>query len=232
MGGIGAAGSAGGAIGAGSSYICCATAKSSPTPMAPPAAMDVRAAVDRLASAAYSAATRVRLASSALAVALSMARAAATAAALAALPVSFFPPAALPGVAEDVGTSGADLAIAKRVYEAPGVPASSAASAKDAANGTTARRAASGCFIACNKYRPVCDSAAACTSATEPSATSRPPRLPALGPMSMMWSAWRMVSSSCSTTTNVLPLSLNDRKAPSKILLSRACRPIVGSSST
>ena len=44
-------------------------------------------------------------------------------------------------------------------------------------------------------------------SATLPCATSRPPRLPAPGPMSMMWSARRIVSSSCSTTTSVLPLS-------------------------
>ena len=41
-----------------------------------------------------------------------------------------------------------------------------------------------------------------------PSATSVPPRLPAPGPMSMMCSARRIVSSSCSTTTSVLPLSL------------------------
>ena len=45
-------------------------------------------------------------------------------------------------------------------------------------------------------------------SATEPSATSVPPRLPAPGPMSIRCSARRIVSSSCSTTTSVLPLSL------------------------
>ena len=40
-----------------------------------------------------------------------------------------------------------------------------------------------------------------------PCATTRPPRVPAPGPRSMTWSARRIVSSSCSTTTSVLPLS-------------------------
>ena len=40
-----------------------------------------------------------------------------------------------------------------------------------------------------------------------PAATMRPPCTPARGPMSMTWSAARMVSSSCSTTSTVLPRS-------------------------
>ena len=50
-----------------------------------------------------------------------------------------------------------------------------------------------------------------------PCATTRPPRLPAPGPMSMMWSARRIVSSSCSTTTSVLPLSPSLCSASSRI---------------
>ena len=40
-----------------------------------------------------------------------------------------------------------------------------------------------------------------------PAATTSPPCTPAPGPMSMTWSAARMVSSSCSTTSTVLPRS-------------------------
>ena len=38
-------------------------------------------------------------------------------------------------------------------------------------------------------------------------ATTSPPRTPGPGPKSMRWSAARIVSSSCSTTTTVLPRS-------------------------
>ena len=55
------------------------------------------------------------------------------------------------------------------------------------------------------RKRPVTDSGCACSCAAVPAATTRPPRTPAPGPRSMMWSARRMVSSSCSTTTSVLP---------------------------
>ena len=71
-----------------------------------------------------------------------------------------------------------------------------------------ARRGCSGCTSGCARKRPVTESgAAAMLGRRVPCATSRPPRLPAPGPMSMMWSARRIVSSSCSTTTSVLPLS-------------------------
>ena len=39
-----------------------------------------------------------------------------------------------------------------------------------------------------------------------PAPTTRPPRVPAPGPRSITWSARRIVSSSCSTTSSVLPL--------------------------
>ena len=110
-------------------------------------------------------------------------------------------------------------------YEEPGATPSPASE-------TTKRRACKGCFIACSRYRPVKESGAADRSATDPCATTRPPRRPALGPMSMMWSARRMVSSSCSTTTRVLPMSPSLCSASSRIWLSRGCRPMVGSSST
>ncbi len=44
-------------------------------------------------------------------------------------------------------------------------------------------------------------------SSAVPMATTSPPRTPGPGPKSMMWSAARIVSSSCSTTTTVLPRS-------------------------
>ena len=45
-----------------------------------------------------------------------------------------------------------------------------------------------------------------------PSKTTSPPLTPAYGPMSMIWSALRIISSSCSTTMTVLPMSRNLRK--------------------
>ena len=82
------------------------------------------------------------------------------------------------------------------------------------------------------RQRPVTDSGAAMMSATVPWATTVPPRTPAPGPMSMTCSARRMVSSSCSTTTSVLPDWPSVCRASSSSWLSRGCRPMVGSSST
>ena len=48
---------------------------------------------------------------------------------------------------------------------------------------------------------------AAQRSSTVPWATTSPPWIPAPGPRSTTWSAVRMVSSSCSTTTTVFPRS-------------------------
>ena len=59
------------------------------------------------------------------------------------------------------------------------------------------RRGCSGWRGGCANKRPVSDSGCRARSATVPSATSLPPRLPAPGPMSMTWSARRIVSSSC-----------------------------------
>ena len=47
-------------------------------------------------------------------------------------------------------------------------------------------RVCKGCFMACSRYLPVCESTASVMSLTLPCATNLPPRLPALGPMSMM----------------------------------------------
>ncbi len=108
----------------------------------------------------------------------------------------------------------------------------SAALALPRAGAVTGRRACSGWTIGRARNCPVSDEGCAARSATPPCATTWPPRLPAPGPMSMMWSARRIVSSSCSTTTSVLPLSPSLRRASSRMRLSRGCRPMVGSSST
>jgi hypothetical protein len=50
--------------------------------------------------------------------------------------------------------------------------------------------------------------------------------------MSITWSAARIASSSCSTTSTLLPMSRRWRKVPIRRALSRWCRPIDGSSST
>ena len=59
-----------------------------------------------------------------------------------------------------------------------------------------------GCFDWVDLETDVADSI---SCAALPWATTRPPCLPAPGPKSMTVSARRMVSSSCSTTTSVLP---------------------------
>ncbi len=80
------------------------------------------------------------------------------------------------------------------------------------------------------RYAPVSDSGAASTSSSVPSATTCPPCRPALGPRSITWSAARMVSSSCSTTSTVFPRSRSCRRVSSSCTLSRWCRPMEGSS--
>jgi len=59
---------------------------------------------------------------------------------------------------------------------------------------------------------------------------SRPPSFPAKGPMSMIWSAARIISSSCSTTITVFPMSLRAFKDARSLWVSRGCSPILGSS--
>ena len=77
---------------------------------------------------------------------------------------------------------------------------------------------------------PVSDSATASMSAALPCATISPPCSPAPGPMSTMWSAARIVCSSCSTTMTVLPSSRSRSSVAMSFALSRWCRPIDGSS--
>jgi hypothetical protein len=50
--------------------------------------------------------------------------------------------------------------------------------------------------------------------------------------MSRMWSAARITSASCSTTTTELPESTSARSASMSRPVSRGCSPMVGSSST
>ena len=62
-------------------------------------------------------------------------------------------------------------------------------------------------FNSPERYLPVRLLLFAMMSVGEPSETMWPPWMPAPGPMSTMWSAFRMVSSSCSTTISVFPRS-------------------------
>ena len=72
---------------------------------------------------------------------------------------------------------------------------------------STARRGARGCRSGSPRKRPVTESGLRISSSAEPAAITCPPSLPAPGPRSMTCSARRMVSSSCSTTTSVLPFA-------------------------
>ena len=90
----------------------------------------------------------------------------------------------------------------------------------------------SGCGIADFSDWPVTDAGLASRSWAVPSAMMRPPWTPAPGPRSMMRSAARMVSSSCSTTRTVLPRSRSPRSDSMSRSLSRGCRPMLGSSRT
>ena len=64
-----------------------------------------------------------------------------------------------------------------------------------------------------------------------PEKTTSPPARPASGPMSISRSAARMISSSCSTTITVLPMSRRRLRTPISFSVSRGCRPMLGSSS-
>ena len=78
--------------------------------------------------------------------------------------------------------------------------------------------------VGAGERRPACAS----SSATSPEATTRPPCSPAPGPMSITWSAARIVSSSCSTTITVLPRS---RSARERLDQPVGCRAGAGRSS-
>ena len=57
-----------------------------------------------------------------------------------------------------------------------------------------------------------------------------PPSTPARGPMSISTSAARMISSSCSTTMTVLPMSLKRLSTAISLSVSLECSPMEGSS--
>ncbi len=77
---------------------------------------------------------------------------------------------------------------------------------------------------------PVTDSGFFSTSEAVPSATTCPPCSPAPGPMSTRWSAERIICSSCSTTSTVLPRSRSRSSVAISFELSRWWSPIDGSS--
>ena len=65
-----------------------------------------------------------------------------------------------------------------------------------------------------------------------PVATTCPPFSPAPGPRSTMWSAARMIASSCSTTRTVLPMSRSRDSVEMSRASSAGCSPTEGSSQT
>ncbi len=75
--------------------------------------------------------------------------------------------------------------------------------------------------LAPHRYCPVIDSLLALISSIVPSATTLPPCTPAPGPISIMWSAAIIVSSSCSTTIRVFPRSRKRLRVDSSRALSR-----------
>ena len=77
---------------------------------------------------------------------------------------------------------------------------------------------------------PVIERGSASTASSGPLAMISPPCSPAPGPMSITQSAVRIVSSSCSTTSTVLPRSRSLVSVAISFALSRWCSPIDGSS--
>ena len=82
------------------------------------------------------------------------------------------------------------------------------------------RSAGTSIFFLPLKYAPVMEFSHFIISSAVPSAMTYPPFSPASGPISIMWSAARMVSSSCSTTIRVFPRSLNSQRAAISLSLS------------
>ena len=87
-----------------------------------------------------------------------------------------------------------------------------------------------GIFFLPLKYCPVIEFSTIFTSSAVPCAITFPPCVPAPGPISIIWSAAYIVSSSCSTTSNVFPKSLNFFSVANSLSLSLWCKPILGSS--
>jgi len=94
------------------------------------------------------------------------------------------------------------------------------------------RRAGSSIPRRPEKYCPVGDALHFSTSLRVPCTTTSPPCTPGPGPISTIWSAARMVSSSCFTTMTVLPMSRRLSRVAIIFTLSLGCRPVLGSSST
>ena len=80
------------------------------------------------------------------------------------------------------------------------------------------------------RYCPVSGLFAA--SEIGPVNTTRPPFSPLSGPSSIIQSAMRIASRSCSTTITVFPPSRSRASSASRRSMSRGCRPMLGSSST
>ena len=82
------------------------------------------------------------------------------------------------------------------------------------------------------KYAPVMLRASRSIRATLPWKTTWPPLAPGSGPISITWSAARIMTSSCSTTTTVLPASTSERMIATSLPMSLVWRPTLGSSMT
>ena len=89
-----------------------------------------------------------------------------------------------------------------------------------------------GIFILPERYCPVRLSSLERRFSKVPFETTVPPCLPAPGPKSTIQSACLNVSSSCSTTRRVFPISVNSLRVASNLELSLGCNPILGSSRT
>ena len=93
------------------------------------------------------------------------------------------------------------------------------------------RCSGSSIFFAPDRYCPVIEFGFALISSAVPWATTIPPWIPAPGPISTIWSAAYIVSSSCSTTIKVLPISVRCLSVAKSLSLSLWWSPMLGSSS-
>ena len=85
-------------------------------------------------------------------------------------------------------------------------------------------------FLLPLRYWPVIDSGICLISSAVPWAITFPPCTPAPGPISIIWSAAYIVSSSCSTTITEFPKSLSFLRVASNLSLSLWWSPMLGSS--
>ena len=139
-----------------------------------------------------------------------------------------------PLASDRFGSRGSVAALATarcRAFDGEEPPAESG---ENAPHSTTRRSPRLGYFFAscARSCWPVMLALFRSNSFNVPLAMTSPPCTPAPGPRSITQSAWRIVSSSCSTTSSELPRAWSFFSAPRSNALSRACRPMVGSSST